>query len=65
MKRITVSLNDQQLQALRERAVITGVPTAEFVRRAINMALFIDKPCKSGKPPIEKRPAQQLGLEAR
>jgi hypothetical protein len=41
-KRICVNLTPEQAAALKERAVTTGVPQSEQIRRAINLSLFAD-----------------------
>ncbi|HWY20029.1 MAG TPA: ribbon-helix-helix domain-containing protein [Candidatus Acidoferrum sp.] len=41
-KRVCVNLTPEQAAALKERAVTTGVPQSEQIRRAINLSLFAD-----------------------
>lgn len=54
MKRISVNLTPEQVTALKERAVATGVPQSEQIRRAINLAVFADAqgPRKSSNQPV-------------
>jgi hypothetical protein len=42
MKRVCVNLTPEAAAALKARALETGVPQAEQIRRAINLALFAD-----------------------
>jgi len=56
MKRVYVSLTDEQSQRLKERVVETGVLQAEQIRRAVNLMLFAEqKPRKksNAKPSTE------------
>ncbi|MGH9505050.1 MAG: ribbon-helix-helix protein, CopG family [Terriglobales bacterium] len=42
MKRLSVTLTPELDEALKEQAARTGCPEAEFVRRAVKVALFGD-----------------------
>ena len=55
MKRISVFLTSEQLEALRERAIVTGVSQSEQIRRAISLTLFAD--AQGHK--VERRNGQQ------
>jgi hypothetical protein len=42
MVRISVNLTPEQVDALKARAIETGVPQSEQIRRAVNLAVFAD-----------------------
>jgi hypothetical protein len=41
--RVMTYVTKEEAAALKERAATTGVPTAEFLRRAIRLAEFADR----------------------
>lgn len=50
MTRICVNLTSEQVASLKQRALDTGVPQSEQIRRAINLALFADKQTPRKQP---------------
>jgi Ribbon-helix-helix protein, copG family len=59
MKRICVNVSTEMAAGLKEKAAVTGVPQAEQIRRAINLALFADQQADPNRQPVLFAPRRE------